>query len=107
MCDDVEWMDSSDRPILVELATHLGWVTTESLSLNLPYSASHVTERCRAFETHGLVVAHDAATAYRISRLGRRLLFENAFIEAFSGDGNERNADAATTLEFIDETLEG
>ncbi|MFC7213541.1 hypothetical protein ACFQO4_05520 [Saliphagus sp. GCM10025334] len=106
MPDDVAWMDPSDRPILVELATHLGWVTPESLSLNLPYSASHVTKRCRTFETHDLVVAHDEATAYRISRLGRRLLFENASIAELAGDGNKRNADGETTLEFTDETLE-
>ncbi|UTF54757.1 hypothetical protein [Natronosalvus rutilus] len=106
MSDDVEWMDPSDRPILVELAAHLGWVTTESLALNLPYSAAHVTNRCRTFETHGLAVAHDEATAYRSSKLGRRLLFENAPIVESAGDGGERTADGVTTLEFTDETLE-
>ncbi|UTF54741.1 hypothetical protein [Natronosalvus rutilus] len=105
MRDDGAWMDPSDRPILVELATHLGWVTPESLSLNLPYSASHVTKRCRTFEMHDLVVAHDEATAYRISRLGRRLLFENTSIAEGTEDGNERNATGETTLEFTDETL--
>ena len=108
MHDDVRWLEGIDRPILVEIAAHLGWIKPASIALNLPYSEAQVTVRCHVFVTYGLVTVHDDTTAYRISRLGRRLLFEDVDVtDLIAGDESQRNrSDAATTLEFTDPALE-
>lgn len=100
MHEEVEWMEPSDRSIVLEVAAHMGWIKPASMALNSSYSKTHIADRCQVLADHGLIERHPSETAYRIADLGDRFLFHD--LEPDDLGSATSDADV-TTLEFTEE----
>ncbi|MCU4743595.1 hypothetical protein [Natronoglomus mannanivorans] len=102
MHEQVEWMEPSDRSIVLEVAAHMGWIKPASMALNSSYSRRHITDRCQVLADHDLIDAHPTETAYRIADLGDRFLFRDLEAADLGADSPVSDSDV-TTLEFTEE----
>lgn len=102
MHEEIEWMEPSDRSIVLEVAAHMGWIKPASMALNSSHSRRHIEDRCQVLADHDLIERHPNETAYRISDLGDRFLFRDLEPADLGSDTVVSDA-GVTTLEFTEE----